>query len=318
MILRGDKLPACRLVSPRDLSTSWQLVATVLIMFASDLQPEQAMRTRLSRNRLRRCFRVGIDLLALLLPAVLAGCVSDQQHVVKRNLMADKLAAERIAGVAEEYQVGCPDVLEIAVAARKEFNGNYLVEPDGRINLGRYGRLRVQDRRLADIGRQLAEEIGVRPPDVRVRVVEYRSQQLVLVGQVIGRQRTVPYQGQETVLDLLQRAGGITPGAASQDVYVIRAHLGDGPPEIFHVDLDAIVVRKDDATNIRLMPSDHIFVGETRQARIEKCIPPWLRPLYQKIWDMLPVDQQPREYENVLSRWISGLFGTEVADAKTE
>ncbi len=252
---------------------------------------------------------------AVLWTLIFAGCVADQQNVVKKNLMTDKLAAERIAGVAEHYLVGCPDVLEIAVAGRKEFNGHYIVEPDGRINLGPYGRLRAQDRMLADIGLDLAEQINVAPQEVRVRVVQYRSQRLVLIGQVVGWQRTVPYQGQETVLDLLQRVGGIAPGAAPQDVYVVRTRLAEGEPELFHIDLDAIVVNKDDATNIRLMPSDLVFVGETRQARIESCIPPWLRPLYQKLWDMLPVDQQPREHENVLSRWIGGIRG-EVGEGK--
>ncbi len=255
---------------------------------------------------------------ALAVGAGLVGCAADQQAIVKKNLMADKLAAQRIAGVAEHYRVGCPDVLEVAVAGRPEFGGHYIVEPDGRINLGRYGRIRIQDRVLAEIDGQLAAAVGVHPPQVRVRVVEYRSQQLVLIGQVVGWQRTVPYQGQETVLDLLQRAGGITPGAAPRDVYVVRSHLGEGRPEVFHVDLDAIVLRKDDATNVRLMPSDHVYVGETRQARIEKCIPPWLRPVYQKLWDMLPVDQQPREHEHVLSRWIAGLRGGDAADAKKE
>lgn len=264
----------------------------------------------------RRARAVRVVVISILASTV--GCASDEQMVVKKNLMADKLAAERMAGVAENYQVGCLDTLEIAVRQRPEFNGHYLVEPDGRINLGPYGRLRVQDQVLADIGRELAVEISVPPPDVRVRVVDYRSQQLVLIGQVIGWQRTVPYQGQETVLDLLQRVGGIQPGAAPQGVYVVRARLGRGRPEVFHVDLDAIVLRKDDRTNIRLMPSDHIFVGETRQARIEKAIPPLFRPIYQKLWDMLPVDQQPREHENVLSRWIAGIFGSESADAKAK
>ena len=261
--------------------------------------------------------RAGASLaFGLLVLASVLGCAVDQQTVVKKNLMGDKLAAERMAGVAEHYQVGCPDLLEIAVVHRPEFNGNYVVEPDGRINLGPYGRLPVQDRTLADVGRQLAREVGVPPAEVRVRVVDFRSRQLVLIGQVIGWQRTVPYQGQETVLDLLQRVGGITPGAAPQGVYVVRAHLGEGRPEVFHVDLDAIVLRKVDATNIRLMPGEHIFVGEIRQARIEKAVPPLLRPVYQKLWDMLPVDQQPREHENVLSRWISGIFSSDAADAK--
>ena len=254
--------------------------------------------------------------LALVLCAGAVGCAAEQHAVVKKSLMVDRPATERIAGVAEHYQVGCPDVLEVSVAKRPEFNGHYLVEPDGRINLGHYGRMRVQDLQLSDIGRKIAAQAGVRAEEVRVRVVDYRSRHLVLIGQVIGWQRTVPYQGQETVLDLLQRVGGITPGAAPQDVYVVRAHLGEQRPEVFHVKLDDIVNKKDDATNIRLLPSDHVFVGETRQARIEKAVPPLVRPIYQKLWDMLPVDQQPREYENAMSRWIGGILGGETTEKK--
>jgi protein involved in polysaccharide export with SLBB domain len=261
-----------------------------------------------------RAPRVRSPLLTLVLMVCtgLTGCLWEQHVVVKKSLRGDQPVAERMAGVAEHYGVGCPDVLEIAVRGRQEFAGNYLVEPDGCINLGRYGRLRVQGRVLADIGRELAGTIDVPAHEVRVRVVDYRSQHVVLIGQVVGWQRTVPYQGQETVLDLLHRVGGITPGAAPQGVYVVRAHLGDGRPEVFHVDLDNIVMKKDETTNIRILPSDHVYVGETRQARIEKCIPPWLRPVYQKLWDMLPTDQQPREQDNVLSRWITGIRGEAV------
>ena len=41
-------------------------------------------------------------------------------------------------------------------------------------------------------------------------------------------------------------------------------------------------------TNLRLQPFDQIHVGETRQARVERCIPPWLRPVYQALMDTQP------------------------------
>src|SRR5688572_21921086 len=65
--------------------------------------------------------------------ALMSGCVTEDHALVKKNLTSDAVAAERHAAVEEYYQVGCPDVLELAVASRKEFNGHYLVEPDGRI-----------------------------------------------------------------------------------------------------------------------------------------------------------------------------------------
>jgi protein involved in polysaccharide export with SLBB domain len=197
--------------------------------------------------------------------------------------MTGRDSVARQQGVAENYQVGCPDVLEIEAAGR-DFSGKQAVGPDGRIDLGAYGRPRVEGRTTAQIASLIAEETGASPEEVQVRVSQYCSQQLFLFGQVVGWQRTVPYQGQETVLDLLQRTGGINRGAEPSDVYVVRAHLDDGKrPEVYRVDLQAIVLKHDHRTNLRLLPDDQVYVGETRQARVERLIPPWGRPLYRAL-----------------------------------
>ena len=72
--------------------------------------------------------------------------------------------------------------------------------------------------------------------------------------------------------------------AAPDDVYVIRTRIAEGHrPEVFRVDLHAIVLKHDQHTNLRLQPFDQIHVGETRQALVERCIPPCLRPLHQSL-----------------------------------
>ena len=70
---------------------------------------------------------------------------------------------------------------------------------------------------------------------------------------------------------------------------------------------DFIVLDRKHETNICVEPYDQIYVGETRQARIEKCIPPWLRPTYQKVWDMLPTGKTPQEGQHSFTEWIRGL-----------
>ena len=215
--------------------------------------------------------------LLVLLPILphLSGCAKDRA-LVEQNLHD----SQRQEGAPEHYRVGCPDVLELAVAGRPEFAGRYVIGADGRIDLDDYGKPRVEGRTLAQVAALIAKEIGEEPASVTVRVSEFHGQHLLLFGEVIGHQRSVPYQGQETVLDLLRRVGGITAGAEPRDVYVVRAHLGESQrPEVIHVDLEAIVVKGDARTNIRLLPYDQVYVGETRRAQIEKAIPPWLRVL---------------------------------------
>lgn len=203
----------------------------------------------------------------------LAGCAKDR-GVIEQRLMATQRSPE----VGDHYRVGCPDALEVNLVDHPELDRRYVVAADGRIELGDYGKLRVEGRTLAQVADLIATETGSTPGKVRVRINEFHGQHLLLFGEIIGHQRSVPYEGQETVLDLLKRVGGITADAAPTDVYVVRAHLGESQrPEVIHVDLEAIVMKDDQRTNIRLLPYDQIYVGETRRAQIEKAIPPWLR-----------------------------------------
>jgi protein involved in polysaccharide export with SLBB domain len=217
-----------------------------------------------------------------------SGCADAHSHV-DRALMAERGTSARNEGVAERYQVECPDVLDIQVAGRPDLSGHFTVDLDGRISYGPAGAVLVDGRTPEEVAVRLAERVRLPLAQVVVRVAEFKSQEIYLAGPGIGIPRAVPYRGPETVLDVLKRIGGITPAAAPEEVYVVRSHIIEGDrPEVFHVDLRAIVSHKDDKTNVRLQPFDQVFVGETRQGRLDKCLPPWLRPLYQAIWGIRP------------------------------
>jgi protein involved in polysaccharide export with SLBB domain len=210
---------------------------------------------------------------------LLAGCAHDHPHV-DQAMKTESGGQARNEGVAEQYLIHCPDVLSVQFDGRPDLGGQAAVAADGRVNLEKLGRPRVEGRAASEVARGLATALDMPAGGVHVRVAEYRSQQIYLVGEVIGLQRAVPYQGPETVLDLLQRVGGITPGAAPEDVHIIRSHVADGhDPEVFHVDLQNIVMHKDQKTNVRLQPFDQVNVGQTRRAVLERCLPPWLLSL---------------------------------------
>jgi protein involved in polysaccharide export with SLBB domain len=247
---------------------------------------------------------------ALLLGALLfcAGCAADRINV-ERALVAGLNDVQRAQGVTEHYQLHCPDAIEVRIRNRPDLSKQYAIEATGCIDLGDCGPVRVEGKTLTEVAHRIAKATGEPHEDVAVRVTAFRSQYLFLTGQVIGWQRTVPYQGQETVLDLLQRVGGITPAAELRDIYVVRTHLEQNQrPEVFHVDLAAIVLKHDDKTNIRLLPFDQVNVGESRQSQLEKTFPPWLRPIYQAVWDILPNRAQPPPPPRAApaSRWVVG------------
>lgn len=218
--------------------------------------------------------------------AVAAGCVSNRAQI-DQAVLARRPPAAYLQQVANAYQVRCPDVLAVEVAGLPQYSGPHRIGPDGRIDLGDSCQPRVDGGTTPEIVRVVAELLSVPPEQVRVEVAEYNSQYLYLYGQVAGLQRAVAYQGPETVLDLLRRVGGIAPSATIHDVKVVRPHVADGKvPEVFRVDLTAIVVRHDPETNVVLQPCDQVYVGQSHRSSFGDCLPPWLRPVYQRMCGM--------------------------------
>ena len=210
------------------------------------------------------------------LPALVAGCFGPGGHL-DRALLADRNPAAHQSGADARYRVHCPDVLDVTVPGRADCCGTRPVGADGRIPLGDAA-LRVEGLTAAEVARRVAAVAGVDPARVQVRVSAFNSQQVFLRGEVAGLPRAIPYQGPETVVDLLQRSGGLAPGAAPGDVQVVRSHIADGtPPEVFHVDLAAILLRNDQRSNVLLEPFDQVYVGQTRRSCLAECLPPWLR-----------------------------------------
>jgi protein involved in polysaccharide export with SLBB domain len=221
-----------------------------------------------------------------LLLALLGGCVANRAQI-EQAVLSNHPQPAHFRDVAAAYQARCPDVLRVEVAGLSHYSGVQRIGPDGRIELGEGHRLTVDGETTPEITRTVAETIHVPEEQVHVEIAEYNSQFLYLFGEVAGLQRAVPYHGPETVLDLLRRVGGLTAGAAMSDIKVIRPHVAEGKtPEVFHIDLAAIVLKNDADTNITLQPYDQVHIGQSRRSSFSTCLPPWLRPVYDRLCGM--------------------------------
>jgi len=214
--------------------------------------------------------------------AMLGGCLGNRGQI-EQALIAYRPPPAHLSQVALNYRARCPDLLQVEIAGLPRLSGPQRIGPNGRIDLGDAGQPQVDGETIPEIVRTVAESGGVPPEQVHISVAEYNSQFLYLFGEVAGSQRAVPYQGPETVLDLLHRAGGLREGAAVGDITIIRPHVAEGKtPEVFHIDLAAIVLRKDAETNILVQPFDQVHIGQSRRSSFCACLPPWLRSVFGK------------------------------------
>jgi protein involved in polysaccharide export with SLBB domain len=208
--------------------------------------------------------------------ALAAGCAGFRADT-RQALLADRNPSAHARDLELHYQVRHPDVLAAEVRGRPDLTSRGRVGLDGRVTLAGVT-LTVDGRSTPTIAQELAARLGAAPSTVTVRVDNYASQHLFLFGEVGEKHHVVAYRGPETIVDLLQRVGGASPDAALTDVHVVRPHVADGkPPEVFHIDLHAILTRQDLGTNIRLEPFDRIHVGETRTKRVSEFMPPWFK-----------------------------------------
>jgi protein involved in polysaccharide export with SLBB domain len=226
----------------------------------------------------RRSILLCLFLASLILP----GCGPSHAQL-HRSLLADRTPASHTRDLSAHYLVRHPDVLAIRIENSTSASGIRPVGIDGRITLFDTVHVLVEGMTVPMIKREIARTLEIAPVSVQVEVKEFRSQFLYMFGEVGEKHYVVSYRGPETIVDVLQRIGGPTEGAALNEVSIVRANVADGkPPEVFPVDLKAIVKDRDQRTNIRLEPFDRIHIGQSRSSRWACRLPPYLQFLCGK------------------------------------
>jgi polysaccharide export outer membrane protein len=97
----------------------------------------------------------------------------------------------------------------------------------------------------------------INEPQVVVIPRAIRSRKVYLVGEV-GRQGTYPLNGTKTVLQLITEAGGVSPFAKADSIYVLRAQNGRQKKIPFRY--KKAVSGKSENEDFMLMPGDMIVV----------------------------------------------------------
>jgi polysaccharide biosynthesis/export protein len=160
--------------------------------------------------------------------------------------------------VDANYIIGADDSIKIEVHERPEFSGTLPVRPDGKITLPLIGDVPAAG--LSPM--QLAADLTVRlssqviDPVVNVTVMAVNSKRIFLVGEVghVGPLSLTPGM---TILQAIASAGGVTPYANRNHIYILR---GD-PTKPQKISFNYTkAVKKGDMQGITLVPGDTIVV----------------------------------------------------------
>lgn len=162
-----------------------------------------------------------------------------------------------------------PDVsVQLArTAGTQPITGQYLVGPDGTINLRQYGLLHVAGKTVTEIRLDLQKHMAryFDSPEASVDVIAYNSKVFYVITEGAGlgdNVRRVPVTGNETVLDALSAVNGLSQ-VSSAHIWIARpAPGGFGCEQILPVDYEAIAQGGSSTTNYQILPGDRVFIAE--------------------------------------------------------
>jgi len=162
-------------------------------------------------------------------------------------------------------------------AGVQQVSGQYLVAPDGTINLQQYGSVHMAGKTVAEAQLALEKQLAnfFDSPEVSLEVLAYNSKVYYVITEGAGLGDNVvrvPVTGNETVLDAISNIGGLSQ-VSSTRVWIARpAPAGFGCEQILPVDYDAITRGAATATNYQVLPGDRLFIAEDQTIALTNLI----------------------------------------------
>ena len=140
---------------------------------------------------------------------------------------------------------------------------------DGTIDLAKYGRIRVSGFAIEEAEQKIETAVSAeldKPVSINVRLLQ-SVQKYYVIGEV-NSPGAYPLTGNETVLDGILAAGGLTTRASACDLLLARPTDPCSCRVTLPVCYRAITQLGDTTTNYQIKPGDRIFVG--RQTYLEE------------------------------------------------
>jgi polysaccharide biosynthesis/export protein len=166
------------------------------------------------------------------------------------------------AGANTEYQLGAGDLLRINVFGYPDMTADIRVDESGNMSYAFVGQLAVGGHTARDVESMLAKRLVdggfIRAAQVSVLVVEYRSQQVSVMGQVV-KPGPYPLTRASSVIDMLAQAGGVINQTAADDATLLHADGTKQPLDLF------ALFQGDPAQNAQVRAGDTIYVPRAPQ-----------------------------------------------------
>lgn len=193
----------------------------------------------------------------------------DLGAVVAAGLTSEQLQTQILEKLKQIYTDPNVWVTLMQIGAQQQVSGEHLVAPDGKVNLGTYGRVRVVGLTMEEARIAVQEHLSqhLQDPEIALDVLGYNSKVYYVITQGAGLGDQVfilPARGNETVLDAIGQIQGLQSNSSTR-MWIARPGYNDaGGDQIMPVDWLAVTQRGDIRTNYQVLPGDRLYVSEDK------------------------------------------------------
>ena len=195
------------------------------------------------------------------------------------------------------------------MSGQQQITGEHLVGPDGMVNLGAFGQVYVSGMTIPEARDAVETHLSktLDTPKISLDVFGYNSKVFYIIAEGAGMGDSIarlPITGNETVLDAISQAGGLSR-LSSKKIWIARPSPGGvGCDQILPVDWIAIPRGASTQSNYQLLPGDRVFIAGDRMVAFDSFVSKVTAPFERMLGFTLLGSQTVQ----VTQRFPQGLF----------
>ena len=201
----------------------------------------------------------------MILPLMLSGCAAERAYGEALGIEAaelERLPAPRLENL---YVIGPQEALEIEVVGAERLSGKYLTDGEGRISFPLVGLLDLGGLAPSDAADLIARFLRggfLLNPEVRVIPSEIPPPTVSVGGQV-ARPGEYAVTGRQSLLRVVNQAGGLAEYAKLDDVLILRTVGGQRYIGAYNIQ----AIQRGNYDDPSVYPNDIIVVGDSPSRR---------------------------------------------------
>jgi polysaccharide export outer membrane protein len=193
------------------------------------------------------------------------------------GISVEELQEKILTSLKQKYKEPTVWVTLLQMGAQQQIIGEHLVAPDGKVNLGTYGRVRLVGLTIEEAQAKVQTHLSkyLESPEIALDVYGYNSKVFYVItqGAGLGDQVVIlPSRGNETVLDAIGQIQGLQSNSSTRMWIARPGYNNCGGDQILPIDWLAVTQRGDIKTNYQILPGDRLYVSEDKLVALDTAL----------------------------------------------